>query len=60
MLLSKQIAQARENLARIQEQFKDDPELLAVYEPSAKQFVEFLESEISVYGKDCRDGNCEN
>jgi hypothetical protein len=40
--LAKQLSQAKENLERLREEFKDEPELLSFYEPSALYLVELL------------------
>jgi prophage maintenance system killer protein len=42
--MNDQLKRAKENLERLREQFKDEPDLLAVYEPSAVYLVELLES----------------
>jgi hypothetical protein len=39
---SEQLKQATDNLERLREEFKDEPELLSVYEPSALYLVELL------------------
>lgn len=43
MKLAEQLAEAKQNLADIQEEFKDKPELLAVYEPFALDLIRLLE-----------------
>jgi hypothetical protein len=40
-----QLTQAKESLERIRQEYKDDPELLACYEPSALHLVRMLEND---------------
>ncbi len=43
-MLKLQLEEARNNLERIRNDYEDDPELLNIYEPSAKSFVGELEN----------------
>lgn len=43
MTLEEQIKDAKDGLAKIRDKFKDDPDLLSCYEPSAIYLVEALE-----------------
>jgi hypothetical protein len=43
--MSKQLKKAIDNLKQLREDFKDQPDLLAIYEPSALYVVKVLENQ---------------
>jgi len=45
--LKEQLQQARDNLTQLRIDFKDDEELLNIYEPSLRHFVQELENDLS-------------
>lgn len=43
-MFNKQLREAKKNLKRIRKEYKNEPELLSFYEPTAKLLVDVLKS----------------